>query len=211
MRPRRPPEVDRAAPVILASASPRRRQLLENAGFDFTVTASSFDEDRVRQLPPRRQALAAARGKALEVRRRRPGAWIVAADTVVALDGVALGKPRDPHDAARMLRSLSDRDHAVHSAICVVAPDGRRATAVASSQVRLGRLSPSRVRAYVAGGEPLGKAGGYAIQGQGGEFARVVRGRRDTVVGLSMSLLARLLRRLDHPAAKGLSDNLDPS
>jgi septum formation protein len=203
--------MDRVAPLILGSASPRRRQLLENAGLEFAVAVSTFDEDRVRQLPPRRQVLAAARGKALDVRRRRPGAWIVGADTVVALDGVALGKPRDPRDAARLLRSLSGRDHSVHSAICVVAPDGRRATGVASSQVRLARLSPGRVRAYVAGGEPMGKAGGYAIQGRGGAFARVVRGRRDTVVGLSMSLLARLLRQLDHPAARGLSDNLDPS
>jgi septum formation protein len=199
------------APLILASASPRRRHLLENAGLDFAVVVSTFGEDRVRHLSPRRQALVAARGKALDVHRRHPDGWIVGADTVVALDGVALGKPRNPHDAALMLRSLSDRDHFVHSALCLVAPDGRRASALASSQVRLARLTPSQVRAYVGGGEPLGKAGAYAIQGQAGEFARVVRGRRDTVVGLSLSLLARLLRQLDHPAARGLSDNLDPS
>jgi len=202
--------VDRA-PLILASASPRRRQLLENAGLDFVVDVSTFDEDRVCHLPPRLQALLAARGKALDVHRRHPDAWIVGADTVVALEGVALGKPRHPHDAALMLRSLSDRDHFVHSALCLVAPDGGWASALASSQVRLARLTPSQVRAYVAGGEPLGKAGAYAIQGQAGEFARVVRGRRDTVIGLSMSLLARLLRQLGHPAARGLSDNLDPS
>jgi septum formation protein len=199
------------APLILASASPRRRQLLQDAGLDFAVDVSTFEEDRVRHLPPRRQALAAARGKALEVLPRHPGAWIVGADTVVVLDGVALGKPCNPQEAELMLRSLSNRDHHVHSAVCVVAPDGRRATALASSQVRLAPLTPSQVRAYVAGGEALGKAGAYAIQGQAGEFTRLVRGRRDTVVGLSLKLLARLLRRLDHPAARSLSDNLDPS
>ncbi len=130
---------------------------------------------------------------------------------MVALDGVALGKPRNQHDAAVMLRSLSGRDHRVYSALCIVSADGRRASAVASSQVRMARLTPREVRAYVAGGESLGKAGAYAIQGQAGEFVRVVRGRRDTVIGLSMSLLARLLRQLEHPAARGLSDNLDPS
>jgi len=197
--------------LILASASPRRRRLLENLGLDFAVDVSTFDEDGVRQLAPRRQAVAAARGKALDVHRRHRDSWVVGADTVVSLDGVALGKPHNPHDAARMLRTLSGRDHFVHSAVCVVAPGGRRASAVASSQVRLARLTPSQVRAYVAGGEPLGKAGGYAIQGQAAEFARVVRGRRDTVVGLSIQLLTRLLGQLGHPAGRGLSDNLDPS
>jgi septum formation protein len=197
--------------LILASASPRRSQLLKDAGLDVAVEVSSFDEESVRHLPPRLQALVAARGKTLDVLDRHPDAWILGADTVVALDGLALGKPRNPHDAALMLRSLAGRDHSVHSALCLIAPDGRRATALASSQVRFAPLTPSQVREYVAGGEPLGKAGAYAIQGQAGEFARVVRGRRDTVVGLSMGLLARLMRRLDNPAAKGLSDNLDPS
>jgi septum formation protein len=185
--------------------------LLEDAGVSVGVDVSAFDEESVRHLAPRLQATAAARGKALDVRRRHPDAWIVGADTVVALDGLALGKPRDPTDAARMLRSISGRDHCVHSALCLVAPDGRRATALATSQVRFASLTPNQVRAYVAGGEPLGKAGAYAIQGQAAEFATVIRGRRDTVVGLSMSLMARLMRQLGHPAARGLSDNLDAS
>lgn len=197
--------------LILASASPRRRHLLEAVGLDFAVEVSAFDEEGVRHLPPRRQALVAARGKALDVLHRLPDAWILGADTVVALDGVALGKPSNRRDAASMLGSLSGRDHFVYSALCLTAPDARRVSALASSQVRFAPLTPARVRTYVARGEPLGKAGAYAIQGEAADFATVVRGREDTVIGLSLRLLARLMRRLDHPAAKGLSDNLDHS
>ena len=172
---------------------------------------SGFDEGSVRDLPPRAQALAAARGKAMDVAARRPRSLVIGADTVVALGRRALGKPRDAGDAAAMLRRLGGRDHQVYSAICLVAPGGRRVSALSSSVVRFNLLSRERIRAYVAGGEPIGKAGAYAIQGEAAEFARVVRGRKDTVIGLSTRLLLRLLGQIEDPIAKTLSDNLDPS
>ena len=195
-------------PLILASASPRRRELLAGADIDFEVVPSGFDEATVRHLPPRRQAAAAARGKALKVARRHPGRWVAGCDTVVALGEVSFGKPADPGDARRMLGRLAGRDHLVVSAVCVVAPGGRRRTAVATSRVRMAGLSPAEVRAYVAGGEPLDKAGAYAIQGQADRFTRVVRGRQDTVVGLPVDLLRRLLGDLGWAAGDGVSANL---
>ena len=186
-------------------------ELLRAAGADPAVEPSDFDESAVRDLPPPAQALAAARGKAADVAGRRPDALVIGADTVVALGPEALGKPRDGRDAVAMLTRLSGRDHQVYSAISLVAPGGRRASGLSSSVVRFGALGPERIRNYVAGGEPSGKAGAYAIQGQAAEFARVIRGRRDTVIGLSTRLLLRLLRQIDDPIGKTLSDNLDPS
>jgi septum formation protein len=196
---------------VLASASPRRRELLQTAGAKFDVEPSAFDEASVRDLPPRRQAMRAARGKALEVHARRPADWIVGCDTMVVLDGQSLGKPAGPRDAGRMLRRLSGRDHTVVTAVCVVAPDGRRRVAAASSRVRMQALASDEVNAYVATGEPLDKAGAYAIQGQAGAFTTVINGRLDTIVGLPVALLGRLLRQLGHPAGGSLSANLDPA
>lgn len=197
--------------MVLASASPRRLELLHAAGVNPSVEPSDFDESSVRDLSPPAQALAAARGKARDIAARRPTALVIGADTVVALGRDALGKPVDDRHAAVMLQRLGGRDHEVVSAICIIAPGGRRVSGLSSSVVRFDSLSPERIRAYVAGGEPIGKAGAYAIQGQAAGFARVVRGRRDTVIGLSTRLLRRLLRQVDDPIAKTLSDNLDPS
>lgn len=197
--------------VVLASASPRRRDLLSAAGLTFEVDPSNFDEAEVRHLPPRRLALVAARGKALDVHRRRPGRWIIGCDTIVVVDGRSLGKPASEHHAALMLKSLSGRRHSVVSAVCVVAPDGRRLSGMATSTVGMQVLPPAVIRAYVAGGEPLDKAGAYAIQGQAGEFTRLIRGRRDTVIGLPLNVVLKLLRDLGYPAAGSLSDRLDLS
>ena len=203
--------IDHPPPLVLASASPRRRDLLATAGAKFEVEPSNFDENSVRDLPPRRQALRAARGKALDVHARRRRDWVVGCDTVVVIDGESLGKPGSPREAGRMLRRLSGRDHSVITAVCVVAPDGRRRSAASSSRVRVKALAPGRVDAYVATGEPLDKAGAYAIQGAAREFTRVISGRVDTVVGLPVSLLGRLLGQLGYPAGHTLSANLDPA
>ena len=200
-----------ASQLVLASASPRRRDLLEAAGAAFEVDVSAFDEASVRGLPPRRQALAAARGKAQEVHARRPGDWVVGCDTVVVIDGESLGKPGSPGDAGRMLRRLSGRDHSVITAVCVFAPDGHRRSGAASSRVRVQTLTPVGVDAYVATGEALDKAGAYGIQGAAGEFTAVISGRVDTVVGLPVPLLGRLLGQLGHPGVRPLSANLDPA
>lgn len=194
--------------LVLASASPRRRDLMRAARLPFAVEPSQFDEATLRHLPPRRQALAAARGKALDVASRQPDAWVVGCDTVVEVDGHALGKPAGVTGAARMLGRLEGREHTVISAVCVVSPGGRRRSAAAQSLVRMDPLDRASRAAYIATGEPLDKAGAYAIQGRAGDFTHLVRGRLDTVIGLPVNLLRRLLADLGYQAAKASSDNL---
>jgi septum formation protein len=181
--------------LVLASSSPRRSQLLDHIGIDFEVDVSEFDESRLAGLSPRAHAAAAARGKAEQVRRRRPDAWVVGVDTVVAVDGLLLGKPSDADDAARMLRLLSGRAHSVISAVQLASPRGDLG-GIAISRVRFKPLTEQEIESYVAGDEPFDKAGAYAIQGEAGRFAVLERGRLDTVVGLPTHLLRRLLREL---------------
>jgi septum formation protein len=185
---------------MLASASPRRREIMRQMGLDFDVHPSTFDESRLEGLRPSRHALRAAEGKAGDVSRDHPHAWVIGCDTVVAIEGQVLGKPADAADAARMLRQLSGRTHSVISAVCVYSPGGSRAAAEAISQVRFAALSPSQIRRYVVGREAFGKAGAYAIQGAAGEFASVTRGRLDTVIGLPGHTLRRLLRASGYTA-----------
>jgi septum formation protein len=151
----------------------------------------------VRERRAGEQARAAARGKSGDVSGRRPGAWVIGADTVVTIDRVTFGQPVDEADAGRMLQTLSGRVHSVISAVCVVAPDGRSAEGHAISRVRMKKLSPLRISRYIGSGEAMGKAGAYAIQGEAGEFCSVVRGSVDNVIGLPLQLVKRLLRRLD--------------
>ncbi len=183
--------------MVLASASPRRSQILAGLGLDFEVRPSMFDESVLTGLAPRAHAAAAAQAKAEDARRHRPGDWVLGTDTVVAVDGKILGKPADVDDAVRMLRRLSGRSHSVISAVYLASPQGD-AAGVGISRVRFRPLSESRVRAYVAGGEPFDKAGGYGIQGEARRFATLERGRLDTVVGLPTHVLRRLLRQLGY-------------
>ena len=124
------------------------------------------------------------------------------------MNGQALGQPADPADAARMLRLLSARVHSVISAVCVIAPDGRRARGAGVSRVSVAPLSAATIRAYVASGEPMDKAGAYAIQGAFGRHCRLERGQMDTVIGLPLHVLWRLLRRaaeVSEPASARLA------
>ncbi|MFN2464359.1 MAG: nucleoside triphosphate pyrophosphatase [Candidatus Dormibacteria bacterium] len=182
--------------LVLASASPRRRELLEAAGIQHEVVVSGFDESSVRHLRPLAQARSAARGKAAEVATRRPDAWVVGCDTVVALDGAALGKPADGVEASRMLRRLAGREHLVYTAVCLQSPAGERAQGHGVSRVAFADLGSDEIHAYIATGEPMDKAGAYAIQGKAGDFAALVSGSTDTVVGLPLHVLHRLGRQL---------------
>ncbi|MEA2684403.1 MAG: nucleoside triphosphate pyrophosphatase [Chloroflexota bacterium] len=185
--------------LVLASASPRRQELLAAAGTRFVVVEPAFDEATLRHLPPRSQARAAARGKAEAVAGERPGAWVLGSDTVVVVDGEALGKPRDGVEASWMLRRLAGREHEVVSAVCLVAPDGRSAAGYGVSRVALMPLRPHELAEYVATGEPMGKAGAYAIQGLAGEFTALVSGSVDTVIGLPLHVVRRLGRLMGCP------------
>ncbi len=156
---------------------------------------SRFDEGALRGHSPLTHARLAARGKALEVAARRPGRWVLGSDTVVAVDGETLGKPRDGVEASRMLKRLSGREHAVITAVVLVAPGGAMGAGHGRSVVACRPLDHLEIAEYVAGGEPLDKAGGYAIQGEAGDFMALVAGALDTVVGLPLHVVHRLGRR----------------
>ena len=183
--------------LVLASASPRRQELLARLGIPFTVQASHISE--VHPSGPHAQAVAAvALDKARAVARRwTAGAAIVlGADTEVVLDGRYLGKPRDAADAARMLRALRGRTHEVVTGVALVeAPSGREETAAVTTRVTMTEASAEEIAAYVATGEPLDKAGAYAVQGEGGRLVARVDGCFTNVVGLPVGTTRRLLER----------------
>ncbi len=183
-------------PLILASTSPRRRELLALLGLPYEIIASRFDESTLSpvSLPPADYVTRLALGKAAEVAARlaAPEAVIVGADTTVVLDGDVLNKPLDPADAARMLRRLSGRTHEVYTGLCVIRGTAIQ-TAHAVTAVTFDPLTDAAIAAYVATGEPLDKAGAYGIQGQGLGFIPRLDGDYYNVVGLPLALLRGLL------------------
>ncbi len=182
-------------PLILASASPRRRELLASLGVPFEVVPG--DADETLEAVPLADAVARlALRKARLVAGLRPAAVVLAADTIVVIDGRALGKPADPEDARAMLHTLRGRTHEVMTGVAVVdAETGRHATDTVISRVTMTAYDDAVIDAYVAGGEPLDKAGAYAIQGAGGALVAGLVGSRSNVVGLPLAATAALLRR----------------
>ncbi len=180
--------------LILASGSPRRREMLDNLGVELTVRPVEIDESPTDGESPEpyvlRLARAKARAAAADASPHRE--IVLAADTIVALDGELLGKPRDPADARRMLERLSGREHQVLTGVAVVAP-GFRGADVELTRVWFAELSPAEIEWYVAGGEPLDKAGAYAVQGLGALFVERLDGNYSNVVGLPLPLTYRLL------------------
>jgi len=177
--------------LVLASASPRRRKLLEDAGHQVEVRPTYADESVPEGTPPALAAVDLAVRKAMACDAGR--AWVLAADTVGDLDGAILGKPRDRDDARRILRSLSGRDHWVCTGVALRA-GGEVHTGLAQTRVTFRALSPREIEDYVATGEPMDKAGAYAIQGGAAGFVARVEGPMDNVVGLPMDVVRRLLR-----------------
>jgi septum formation protein len=184
-------------PLVLASSSPRRRRLLRGLGVPFSVRVPDVDErPRPRELPgPHVRRLARAKASAV-ARQLTPGCgarWVVGADTVVVLDGEILGKPRDAADARGMLARLSGRTHEVLTGVALVpAAGGRARTAVVRSRVRMKPFDGATIARYVAGGEPLDKAGAYAVQGRGRRLVAGVDGSLTNVVGLPLERLRTL-------------------
>jgi septum formation protein len=184
--------------LVLASQSPRRRELLAQLGVALEVRPAHADESTLPGEAPRDYVLRVAREKARAVR----GDLVLAADTAVVLGAEVLGKPADPDDARRMLRALSGTVHEVLTAVCVrrAAPaPAAELDAVVATRVRFARLSPAAVEWYVGTGEPLDKAGAYAIQGSGGAFVLSVEGSVSNVVGLPLAETAELLARAGFP------------
>jgi len=174
--------------LTLASASPRRRELLEQLGYVLDVRPQDTDEAVLPGEAPTDYVLRVAREKA----RACSGDAVLAADTAVVLGTAILGKPRDAQDARRMLRALAGIPHEVLTAVCV-RRSGLERTAVVTAEVRLDPLSDAQIDWYVATGEPLDKAGAYAIQGLAGAFVRHLRGSVSNVIGLPLAETLELL------------------
>jgi septum formation protein len=188
--------------IILASASPRRQELLRNAGISFTVQPASIDETPLAGESPRECAERLAREKTLAVFQNNPRQCVLGADTIVVADDAILGKPRDAEDAARMLRLLSGRTHAVITGVCVIGPvascqlpvASKVETASETTLVTFCELSDEEIRDYIATGEPMDKAGAYAIQGLASRWIPRIEGDYSNVVGLPVALVYSMLR-----------------
>jgi len=191
--------------LVLASASPRRQELLRNAGVRFTVRPADINERPLPGESPRDCAERLAREKALAVSQIRPQDYVLGADTIVVVDDAILGKPRDADDAARMLRLLSGRTHAVITGVCVVGPRARDVqplrvgnrelkTASEITLVTMCGISDDEIRDYIATGEPMDKAGAYAIQGMASRWIPRIEGDYSNVVGLPVALVYGMLR-----------------
>lgn len=184
--------------IVLASASPRRQDLLRQLGIQFTVQPADIDESPLAGEAPRDCAERLAREKALAVWRIRPQDVVLGADTIVVIDETILGKPTDADDAARMLRLISGRVHQVTTGVCLAKglggknPDLR--TASETTLVTMSELSDEEIRKYAASGEPLDKAGAYAIQGMASRWIPRIEGDYSNVVGLPVALVYRMLR-----------------
>jgi septum formation protein len=180
--------------LVLASASPRRRELLTAAGFEFDVDAADVDETPAPGEAPAPYVLRLARAKAEVVAARHPARAVIAADTAVSVDGAILGKPADAGDAARMLERLSGRTHAVLTGVAV-AYGAKIHADVEETTVWMSPLGPDDIKEYVKSGEPLDKAGAYAIQGLASRFIPRIEGSYTNVVGLPVAAVVQLLRR----------------
>ena len=176
--------------LTLASRSPRRAELLQAAGIPCTILEAGIDETPAPGERPLHYALRMAGEKAAAV----PGPLVLAADTIVVLDGEILGKPADLADAVRMLRALAGREHEVITAVCL-RRDGREATEAETTRVRFTRMSEAEILEYAASGEPMDKAGAYAIQGIASRYVERIEGSYSNVVGLPLHLVYRMLSR----------------
>ncbi len=184
-------------PFVLASSSPRRRDLLAQIGIvPDAIVPAEIDETPLPRELPAPMARRLARAKAEAVAAAHPGALVLGADSVVAAGRRALPKAETEEEARACLALLSGRRHRVHAGVCAIAPDGRRAERLVTTIVTFKRLTPTEIEGYVGTGEWRGKAGGYAIQGRAAVFVRFIAGSYSAVVGLPVMETAALLRGL---------------
>jgi septum formation protein len=186
-------------PLVLASASPRRLDLLRQASLEpDIVEAADIDETALPKETPRRLALRLALAKAAKISSRHPQAHVLAADTIVAVGRRVLPKVESDGEGRDCLALLSGRTHRVLTAVAVIAPGGRSASRLAESRVRFKRLTDQEIERYLASGEGLGKAGGYAIQGLAGAFVIDLQGSYSAIVGLPLYESVNLLTGLGY-------------
>lgn len=179
--------------LILASSSPRRQELLREAGIAFEVRPAHILEERKTNEPPVDYACRLAREKAEAVAKDLPGRYALGADTIVVVDNEVLEKPKDASDAARMLRLLSGRAHQVITGVCLVAPQGAADVRFANTLVHFRVVAEQEIQEYIASGEPMDKAGAYAIQGGAATWIQRIEGEYSNVVGLPLSLVKEML------------------
>ncbi|HWQ51164.1 MAG TPA: Maf family protein [Terriglobales bacterium] len=179
-------------PIVLASASPRRRELLSGLGLSFEVVAADIDEEAVTAPTPQELVKKLALEKTRAVAMLRPEALVIGADTVVFKDGRIFGKPQGAAEAAGMLRLLSGGAHTVATGVALISPETEVADVV-TAQVTFKALAESQIERYIATGEPFDKAGGYGVQGRAAAMIREIQGDYYTVVGLPVCRLGELL------------------
>ncbi|NNF99306.1 MAG: septum formation inhibitor Maf [Desulfobacteraceae bacterium] len=198
--------------IILASKSPRRKYLLEQAGIEFTIEPSNFDESSVPVCAPDDYVKTLAMKKANDISGRYTDSWIIGADTVVLIDGIVLGKPTSPDDARRMLMTLSGQTHQVLTGYAILCRSMNRQFAdVVRTDVRFKTLSKTEIEWYIRTGEPFDKAGAYAIQGLGTSLVRRISGSYTNVVGLPVCEVIEILIKekvieMNLPAPEALSN-----
>lgn len=186
--------------LILASQSPRRLELLKQITNQFEVIPSSIEEKLDYGLRPEENARLLARAKAESVAKDYPDSWVIGSDTIVALHQEILGKPEDTADAERMLFRLSGKEHRVMTGICVVSP-GKTLDKAVTSSVRFKSLTHEEISNYIQTGEPMDKAGAYAIQGKGSFMIRDFSGSKSNIIGLPLDELKVLLKKTGFPVA----------
>jgi septum formation protein len=191
--------------LILASASPRRAEILRSLGIPFTVHPADVAEDVLPGETAEAVAARLAEAKAASVAARESDAWVLGADTLVFLDGLILGKPRDSEDARSMLRQLAGREHRVVTALHLTRGGGPGAAHAEISRVRFAPMSEEEIAWYAATGEPADKAGAYGVQGLGARFVEEIHGSFTNVMGLPARAAYRLIRDAPDPALSTLA------
>ncbi|HUV35831.1 MAG TPA: Maf family protein [Patescibacteria group bacterium] len=189
--------------LVLASASPRRHEILRSLGFEFEVLPATVDEGELQWDDPERNVRIRAELKAVAAQQHRPRKTIIAADTVVVKGGVELGKPADPREAAEMLAMLSGCVHEVVTGVALISPPNVRFVEVERTSVHFRLLTPREIRLYIETGEPFGKAGAYAIQGLASVFVDRIEGCYFNVVGLPVPRLFGMFRMLEERLGAG--------
>ncbi len=181
--------------IVLASASPRRKDILTTAGVEFKTAVSQAEERLDPALPPGEAAAQAARVKAGDVAKTYPDDCVVGADTIVVLDGEILGKPKDKADAVAMLKKLSGREHTVYTGVCII-KDGAESCFSEATNVEFYPLTETEIEEYVETGEPMDKAGAYGIQGIGCALVRGITGDYFNVMGFPIARVLRAIREM---------------
>ncbi len=187
-----------SSPFILASASPRREDLLRSVGLKFKIIPAHVDETYINNETPHTHVKRLSRDKAMVIAKKYPQALVLGADTIVVIDGLILGKPKNKKQAREMLQQLSNRTHTVFTGFSLLCMNANLSkTKVVRSAVQFKEITPDEMDWYVNCDEPYDKAGGYAVQGKGAYFIKAIRGSYTNVIGLPLCEVLEELKRID--------------